>query len=190
MVYQLAGRPFLIMGKAEIERRPGETDEQYAERMAIRERNHQAYLRKKSRVKPVLSVDKTLKRPGCKVKVESFDKHNTKAICVSFYFHLEPVKRVVVNVRKFQRLDADIRGLFYRWSKEQEEYEAYICVPKVGKTASIYEGKSSIVGIDLTLKLKNATVFGDALKTFESKLDSLYSSLKSLFDSNEMVLKL
>lgn len=173
----------------ELERKPGETDEEYAKRLALREYNKKRYYQKKHNIKPVIGVYKIIRKPGCKMRIESFDKYNTKCFCVTFYLRLEPIKRLTENLVKLKYLDSDIRDLFYNWFKAQGEYEAYLCVPRVSKFLSPYDGKSSIVSIDLTLKLKNATVFSDVYKKFESLSDSLYSSLKSTFDSIEMPLK-
>lgn len=133
---------------------------------------------------------KVIRRPSITAIIETFDKWKTTSFCVTLKIHINHIKRKASTVGTVNDVVSAIRTNMYRWVCAQEEYDNnYICVVDAGNSYSSYEGKTKTISIELTLKQKQTTHFKDAVKTFESKTDSLCSSLTHLLVANGLELR-
>ena len=138
--------------------------------------------------RPDINSRKVFKFAGAAFYVETYTKYAVKSFSVAVKLHLKPFARG--GARKgdaadnLKSLGTDIRSWMNAWIKEQEEYDGHICIVNLGKENNTYVGTATNISLDIAIRQKRTTTFSDTLIVFESKLDLIYSSLKTLLEMN------
>ena len=133
---------------------------------------------------------KKVKLPGFSVMVETFDKSETKCICVTIKAHTKHLGTKTANRVVIGDIEYYLKRWFNDWVKAQPEYDnRYICVVECGNGSASYTGLTKTLSVELTLKHKEATNFQKALEIFTPKIDGVCGSLKTLLEENGLELK-
>lgn len=137
-----------------------------------------------------LGGKKRIKKGPIVVTVETFEKWYTQSFSVFIVIHINYIVKTGDNLSILRYIEKEIKREVNKWVKAQDEYsDEHICVPYAGSSSySTYEGNRKTVTIDLTIKQKCVSEFKDAYKLFESKLDSLISSLTTILENNGITL--